>query len=159
MRAALFYRVNLIIVTIFIMRIINLCKFKKGDEIMDIKQLTQLAVKYLTDSSQHKVTTNGSFKVLMTVTVDNVKKPLLLIGSVTSEMNGGNCVAILNPEKSLVDWEELRSTDYTEHFKETFAKRCDMAVNVFLNIWMQDYVNVAGTYTSKVHTPAKFYVR
>ena len=35
---------------------------------MDIKQLTQLAVKYLTDCSQYKGTTDGSFKVLMTVT-------------------------------------------------------------------------------------------
>lgn len=104
---------------------------------------------------------HGVFKLMMTVDVDGQAKPLLLAGNAHANIEDGQCIAILNPDKGLEN-EVGGGVAYNEAIlKDIVAGKCD-AMFMF---WFETYVApenqiaVIGEYNSRTPKPAKFEVR
>lgn len=128
---------------------------------MDItKQIQQTAVNAFLAFLPASAADNGVFRVLLTAKVDDEVKPLLLIGNAHCRVEDGHCLAVLNPDRELCD-RLVAGCAYTHGIlKEIVAKRCDLALFVWIDAYMKaSPVKVVTKYQAKEAKPAKFVVR
>ena len=104
---------------------------------------------------------HGVFKLMMTFDVDGESKPLLVLGNAHSNIEDGQCIVVLNPNKGLTD--ELHGgcayTDFV--FKEIVARKCDEALYLWFDTYKlkDDQISVMSHYRSREPKPPKFEVR
>ena len=85
-------------------------------------------------------------------------KPLLLIGNAHSKIEDGHCIAVLNPDMELVDSLVAGCGYERSTLKWEVAKRCDVALDVWIDAYKTDGVFVGTRYRSRNPQPAKFAV-
>jgi hypothetical protein len=126
---------------------------------MDIKaHIQQAAVKFFLGILHSSAADQPPFKGLITVEVDGEHKPLLLVGTAHSRVEDGSCIAILNPDPELVDKLHGGYGGNPALFKEVIAKRCDMAIILWIEAYKNNRVVVGATYKNRMPAPAKFEV-
>lgn len=99
------------------------------------------------------------FRNLIDFHVDGCKKPLLVLGHAHPSHGDGSCIAILNPDESLVS-EIIPGCGYSSSIlKEIVTRKCDLALSLWINtddrrnIWRM----IHGTrYKRRESPPAKF---
>jgi hypothetical protein len=127
---------------------------------MNIKaQIQQAAVKFFLGILHSSAGDQAPFKALITVEIDGELKPLLLVGTAHSRVEDGSCIAVLNPDRELVG---ILSGSYGGNatvFREVVAKRCDLAMTLWIEAYKDNRVIVGARYRNKTPSPAKFSVR
>jgi hypothetical protein len=111
-----------------------------------------LAVLYA--SADHQ----APFKLLITIQVDGEPKPLLLVGTAHGRVEDGSCIAILNPDQELIDKLSGCWGANSAIFKEAVAKKCDLAVALWIDAYKVNGVDNGIIYIAKQPKPAKFVV-
>lgn len=99
------------------------------------------------------------FRNLIDFHVDECKKPLLVLGHAHPSHGDGSCIAILNPDESLVR-KIIPGCGYSSFIlKGIVARKCDLALSLWINtddgfnIWRM----IHGTrYKCRESVPAKF---
>ncbi|MBX3678040.1 MAG: hypothetical protein KF853_13565 [Rhodocyclaceae bacterium] len=125
-----------------------------------IEQVKQVAFSHFRGVLNMSCVQDGCFKALVAVEVGDTVKPLLLVGNAHNEEEDGHCIAVLNPDKALVDTISAGCAYGARTLKEIVAKRCDVA----LDLWIENYmpadraVTVSMRYKTHHFQPAKFAV-
>ena len=123
-----------------------------------VETVKQIAVSFFRSILPFSAAQNGTFKALLSAKVGDEVKPLLLIGNAHSKIEDGHCIAVLNPDKTLVD-SIIAGCGYdTGILKWKVAKRCDIALDVWVDAYKTDGVFVGTRYRSRSPQPAKFAV-
>lgn len=104
---------------------------------------------------------DGLFKAIATVHDAGTDKPLLLVGNAHSQVQDGECIAILNPSKDLMK-EVKPGVAYTPGvLKEIVAGRCEQ----MFHLWFDHYkkgakqVSVLASYKKKGIRPVEVTAR
>jgi hypothetical protein len=113
---------------------------------------TQQFLTILAASADHQ----KSYKVVLTVEVDGEDKSLLIVGTAHSKFEDGSCVALLNPEEELVAKLSGGWGGHTAIFKEAVAKKCDMAIALWIDAYRRDGVTETARCVVCDHAPALF---
>ena len=122
------------------------------------QNLRQLAARQFWSVLPDSPYAHGRFKALVTVEIEGETKPLLLVGSAHRHFIDGYCIAVLNPERALVD-EIPPGCAYTDSvLREQVRKRCDAAVLVLFGGGAGKDGWVTGSYTTKTPAPSRFCV-
>jgi hypothetical protein len=126
---------------------------------MDIKaHIQQVAVRFFLGILHSSAQDQAPFMALITVEIDGEHKPLLLVGTAHSRVEDGSCIAVLNPDFELVGKLTGGYGANPAIFRETLAKRCDLAIALWIDAYKKDGVGVACTYKNQTPAPAKFSV-
>ena len=126
---------------------------------MSIKdEVRELAVGYFKAILPISASDNGLFKGVITGKFDGTAKPVLLLGNAHSRMEDGHCIAIVNPDKELVD-ELTPGCGYSASIlREIVAKRCDLAMDVWVDAYKKNGIYASQVYKTRTPQPAKFAV-
>jgi hypothetical protein len=126
---------------------------------MDIvEQIKQVAASVLRNAISVGPDQDGFFRLHMPVSVGGETKPLLIVGNAHHKAGDGHCTAVLNPDASLMD--KIRpGVGYTRQtLIEMVTKRCDVALDIWLDSGEDDGVSVTAQYRARKFQPAKFCV-
>ncbi len=115
----------------------------------------QLFKSVLLISTSHQ----GTFRLIVSVSIDNATKPLLLVGNAHSEVEDGHCIAILNPEESLMGEVVAGCTYMGNTLKNIVRGKCDAMVDLWIDAYKKDGVIVISSYTSREPKSARFKVK
>ena len=85
----------------------------KGQTMKD--RIEELATQLFKSVLQVSTTHQGTFRLVVSVLIDNDTKPLLLIGNAHSEVEDGHCIAILNPVESVMGGSSCGLCLYRKH--------------------------------------------
>jgi hypothetical protein len=108
----------------------------------------------LAGSANHQ----APFKALVTIQVDDAHKPLLLVGTAHSAVEDGSVIAVLNPDQELVNKLNGGWGCNSAIFREAVAKKCDLALNIWVDAYKPDGVCLITKYMAREPRPAKFSV-
>ena len=123
-----------------------------------VETVKQVAVSFFRSILPFSAAHNGTFKALLSVRVGDEVKPLLLIGNAHSKIEDGHCIAVLNPDMELVDSLVAGCGYERSTLKWEGAKRCGVALDVWIDAYKTDGVFVGTRYRSRNPQPAKFAV-
>ena len=102
---------------------------------------------------------HGTFRLLVTIQIDDQSKPLFIVGNAHSEIEDGHCIAVLNPEKSLMN-EVIAGCAYTgSSLKGIVQGKCDAMVELWIDAYKTDGVGEISSYTSRAPQNARFEVK
>lgn len=123
----------------------------------NVEQVKQVAVN--TWGAALKVSpTNGTFRTFVTFKTAEGDKPLMLLGITHGKFEDGHCYAVLNPDPDLCD-ELVAGCSYDSFgLKERVAKRCDLALDVWIDAYKDNQSSLTTKYVSRSIQPAKFVV-
>lgn len=99
-------------------------------------------------------TGDGTFRITVMANIDGSPKPLLILGSTHARYEDGYCIAILNPDKSIV--ERLNPAVVYCDIKEICAGRCDMMAEMFISLYQQEPVEFTDKYKARYPKEAKY---
>lgn len=125
-----------------------------------VEEIKQAAVSSFRNILRASADHNGRFRMVMTTRAGGADKPLLIVGNAHGVVEDGHCIAILNPDKELVDLIKPGCAYGKQGLKEIVSKRCDLA----LDLWIDSYkepehaVSVISRYRARQPSPAKFAV-
>lgn len=126
---------------------------------MDVVEIVkQAAVSFFRSILPFSAAHNGTFKALLSVRVGEEVKPLLLLGNAHSKIEDGHCIAVLNPDTDIVDSLIAGCAYSGGALKWNVAKRCDVALDVWIDVYKEDGVIVGARYRSRNPQQAKFAV-
>ena len=101
----------------------------------------------------------GTFRTFVTFKTADGDKPLMLIGTTHSEFEDGHCYAVLNPDEDLCN-DLIAGCGYDSFgLKERVAKRCDLALDVWIDAYKDNKSSLTTVYRARECKPAKFAVR
>lgn len=93
---------------------------------------------------QSSAKTSVMFRNLIDVDIDGSTKPLLVVGHAHPGYGDGSCIAILNPDKSLIS-KIIPGCGYSSFIlKELVQRKCDLTLALCININC-GYRSVRGT--------------
>ena len=116
---------------------------------------TQLFNSVLKISANHQ----GTFRLVVTLQIDDQSKPLLVVGNAHSEVEDGHCIAVLNPEESLMN-EVIAGCAYMGgSLKGIVQGKCDAMVELWIDAYKTDGISEISSYTSREPKDARFKVR
>lgn len=98
----------------------------------------------------------GTFRLLVTAQVGEVDKPLLVLGNAHRKVEDGHCIAILNPNKDLLDKVTAGCSYMGSSLKDIVAGNCDAMIELWIDAYKKDGVCEISTYNSRSPQPAKF---
>jgi hypothetical protein len=101
---------------------------------------------------------SSSDRIIACVPVDGEPKPLLIVGTAHGKVADGSCIAILNPDQDLVDKLGGSWGAHPVIFRETVAKKCDLAISLWIDAYKVDGVGKGIIYIAQQPKPAKFLV-
>lgn len=126
---------------------------------MDIQgRIQQAALQFFLGVLYSSAGDQAPFKALITIDIDGERKPLLLAGTAHSRVEDGSCIAIVNPDPELIDQVYGGLGGNPGVFKEIIAKRCDFALALWIDAYMNNRVLVGARYKNRTPAPAKFAV-
>lgn len=120
-----------------------------------IHQLKDVALKTFLGILRASADQDARFQTQLTVSVNSETKPVVLIGTAHRKIEDGWCAAVLNPDPDLRD-ELLQEQSALNHMKLLVAKRCDAAVNLWVDAYKPDPVSMGERYRASVSRPAKY---
>lgn len=122
-----------------------------------IEQLTKIADTVFRNLLPISAKESGIFRLLMTVDIDGAAKPLLIVGNAHSQIEDGDCIAVLNPDHDLLS--ELHGgVAYMAGLKEIVSGRCDAMVHLWIEAYGSNETSVLYKYLSRSPSAAKFRV-
>ena len=124
-----------------------------------VEQVKQAAVRHFLGVLPSSAGDNGMFRSMSTMHVGGENKPLLLVGNAHSRVEDGHCIAILNPDQELIDKIHAGCAYSSAILKEIVAKRCDLALDVWIDAYKADGIYLGPVYKSRNPKPAKFVVQ
>lgn len=122
------------------------------------RRIEALAVHYFCAVLYASAETCAPFRGLITVPVGEEQKPLLLVGTAHLNKQDGHCIAVLNPDPDLVDQLHGGCGYTTPILKEIVSKRCDLALDIWIDAYREDGITVTTRYIAQEAKPAKFAV-
>lgn len=104
---------------------------------------------------------DSPFRMLADVNIDGTVKPVLLLGNVHPhpEFRDGHCIAILNPDKTLLKRINPGVGISTPILKEIVERKCDLMLYLYIEAYCNRRVSRAGTYQARTPSLAKYSAR
>ena len=102
---------------------------------------------------------DAMFRTLLDVDLDGCTKPLLVIGTTHPWFGDGSCIAVLNPDKSLIS--KLKPGCGYGNFilKEIVQGKCDLMLSLWINTNVGFSVQLRTRYKCQRPTPARFSIQ
>ena len=104
-------------------------------------------------SDQH-----GTFRLIVTAKIQDEDKPLLILGNAHSEIEDGHCIAILNPDKSILNKVVAGCSYPADSLKEIVGGKCDLTVDLWIDAYKTNGVSEISSYKARNPKPAQFKV-
>lgn len=123
-----------------------------------VNQVKQLAFKHFVANMESGPDHGGTFRTLTSFVADGESKPLLIVGTTHKKVEDGSCIAILNPDKGLLD-SVIAGCSYGNVLKKIVAKRCDLMLYLWIEVYQNNRIVVGDRYKARHFQPAKFSVR
>ncbi|MEE8056895.1 MAG: hypothetical protein V3T17_03525 [Pseudomonadales bacterium] len=125
-----------------------------------IKKIEKISVSIFGTMLEHSVDQKGSFRVVLNAVINSDEaKPLLLLGNAHRNFEDGNVIAILNPDRDLLN-EMSANVGYSGSIlKEIVAKRCDIMVQFWIDAYKKNASSILDSYQSKTPQASKFQVK
>lgn len=123
-----------------------------------IERLTDAATDIFLGALKHTAH-GGHFKGLFTLNVDDVPKPVLLVGSAHGSHEDGQVIAVLNPDREVIDRLTPGVGYHGAVLKEMVAGKCDAMVQVWIDAYKVDRFTVLEKYSARVSAGPKFDVK
>ncbi len=122
----------------------------------EIEQMKTLAAGVLRSILVASPEHNGTFRLLVTTNIGETPKPLLVVGNSHRHFEDAHGIAVLNPDRRLLD--EVRPGVGYNHgiLRELVSGRCDAMVDVWV---VGGHVRQGCTYRARQKRPASFVVR
>ena len=121
-------------------------------------RIVVMAVNHFLNVLQMSADHQGRFKTVITVQIDGESKPLLIAGTAHGAVEDGSCIAVLNPERELVDKLSGCWGAHPPIFKEVIAMKCDVGVSLWIDAYKPNGVVEITRYVAKQPCPARFVV-
>lgn len=118
-------------------------------------QLTKIADSVFRTLLPVSAEERGIFRLLITVNVDGAAKPLLIVGNAHPRIEDGDCIAVLNPDRALLE-EVSGGVAYGGGIKEIVQGKCDAMVHLWIEAYGANETTVIYSYTSRTPSPPKF---
>ncbi|MGE0086574.1 MAG: hypothetical protein AB7S75_19375 [Desulfococcaceae bacterium] len=83
----------------------------------------------------------------------------LIVGNAHREVEDGHCIAIINPDESLLT-QVVAGCAYTgDTLKNIVKGKCDLMIEIWIDVYKKDGVSEISRYQSRNMEPAKFTVK
>ena len=102
---------------------------------------------------------NATYRQLLTVEIEDAATPLLLIGEAHGSVEDGYCIAILNPEESLLTEVKAGISYLTQDLLNKVTDRCDVMLKIWIEAYKNNRVNIIAKYEATLTRPARFLVK
>ena len=124
------------------------------------EQLERIAEKYFKLTVEENPNNSGTFKYLIPMQVDGETKPLLLLGNAHGlPFEDGHCIAVLNPDEGLTG-KLIPGCAYSSgQLKEIVQGKCDMMLDLFIETYKNNPINLLAKYKNRSPQAAKFRIR
>lgn len=96
----------------------------------ELRQIQQVASAVLGAVLQNSPSDDAGIKTLISVEIDGQQQQLLIVGNTHRHFNDANCVAVLNPDETLVSKIKTGVGYTSASLKEIVSKRCDAMVKL-----------------------------
>ncbi|MCM3609528.1 hypothetical protein M4D49_29060 [Cupriavidus pauculus] len=123
-----------------------------------IQRLTDAATDIFLGALKH-TDHGGHFKGLFTLNVDGAPKPVLLVGSAHGSHEDGQVIAVLNPDREVIDRLAPGVAYLGALLKEIVAGKCDAMVQVWIDAYKADRFTVLEKYSARASADSKFDVK
>jgi hypothetical protein len=124
-----------------------------------VERVKFIAVKHfiavLGSSADHQ----APFKSLITIDIEGKHMRLLLTGTAHGVVEDGSIIAVLNPDQELVDKLSGGWGCNSAIFREAVAKKCDLALNIWVDAYKPNGVCLITQYVSREPRPDAGLVR
>ena len=101
----------------------------------------------------------GTFRIVVTVDIRGEGVPLLVLGNTHSAAEDGHCIAILNPDRVLLEKVQAGCAYSTDGLKKIVQGKCDLMVDLWIDAYKENSISEISSYVSRDPKPAKFTVR
>ena len=101
---------------------------------------------------------DGTFRVMVSIDINEQKKPLMIIGTTHPDVEDGQCIAILNPDQELIERLQAGVGYNKGILKEIVSKKCDAMVHLWIDAYKNNKVTVINYYMSRSLNSSKFKV-
>lgn len=92
---------------------------------VEFRQIQQAATSVLGAVLNNSPSDDAGIKSLLSVEIDGQQQQLLIVGNTHRYFDDANCIAILNPDESLVSKINIGVAYMSGILKEMVARRCD----------------------------------
>lgn len=100
--------------------------------------------------------TDSIFRTLVNVDFDGSLKPLLVVGTTHPYFGDGHCIAVLNPDKNLLNI-VIAGVGYADFFlKEVVRGKCDLTLALWINTNVGFRADRTFKYKCRKASPARF---
>lgn len=113
---------------------------------MSLKELLKkYAIEAVINALSEKNDDKG-FKEIVEIDLAGETKTLFLVGYADRNIEDGSCIAILNPEKELLERIKPNVAYSGAILKEIIAKKCEFMVQVWVDAYKKDGVAILSSY-------------
>lgn len=127
-----------------------------GDDLAEC--IKKIAIRHFLSVLPVSAAHQAPFKTLITIDVDGEQMPLLIVGTAHSAVEDGSCIAVLNPDPQLATKLSGSWGANTRIFKEAVAKKCDMAIALWIDAYKKNGVVETARYVARESASARFSV-
>lgn len=113
-------------------------------------QIQQISTAVLGAVLKNSLSEDAGIKTLVSTELDGQPKQLLIVGNAHRRFNDANCIAILNPDESLVSKINIGVAYMPSILKEMVARRCDAMVQLQM---IGEKSHITTSYQSRRRSP------
>jgi hypothetical protein len=105
-----------------------------------LNEVKDIAVDIFDSVLKASADSGGIFRVLITAKIEGKEKPLLIVGNANSSFEDGSCIAVLNPDKDVLQRIQGGVYYHNDILKKTVQGKCDLMVE----LWIDAYIKKDG---------------